>query len=134
MCDRTQIFHGVALFLKRIVRSGIAFHGNFRSLDLERLLCFGSRNQRSFYNESRADVDLADFRKIGHRIMINHLQRFKKCTVINDYKTEGLGITVRTNPSANGDFLIQIGIFVSKNITNAYQLFHFVPLFRKTDP
>ncbi len=84
----------MALFLKRIIGSGIAFNQNLGGLNLKRLLCFRCGNQGTFYNKCGSDVDFCDGRKILHIVMINHLEGFEKSTVIYNYKTEGFGITV----------------------------------------
>ena len=57
MRNRTKVFHGMALLLKRIVRCRIPFHNNLRCLNFKRLLCLRCRNQGSFYNQSRTDID-----------------------------------------------------------------------------
>ena len=73
----TQVFHGVALFLKRIVRRGGALDLYRLCLDLKGLLCLRRCNQRSGYDESSTNVAPGHSRKIFHGIVINNLERLK---------------------------------------------------------
>ena len=56
MGNGAQVFHGVALFLQRIVCSGIPFNSDLLCLDLKRLLCLGCCNQGTFYDNGSAYI------------------------------------------------------------------------------
>ena len=89
MRDCAQEFHGVAFFLQWVIRSGSAFQGDFLCLDLKRLLCVRCRYQRTFDNDGGAYVQLGDFVKVCHFIMVYDLKRFKVTSVVEDDKTKG---------------------------------------------
>ena len=120
MRDRAQKLYAVALFLKRIVGRGTTLHRHLIRLDLKRLLCLRRRDQRALYNDCRADIQPADFRKVVHLIVEYDLQRLKKGAVMKHKEPKGLGIAHAAHPSAHGDLPVQICLSVSVYLSYCY--------------
>ena len=113
MRNGSQILKGVALFLQRIIRRGIALYHNLFRLNLEGLLCLRCSNQSSLYNHGRAHVQLGNLFKILHVIMVYDLQCLEAASVSHNQEAEGLGSTVTAEPACYGDFLIQIAFSIT---------------------
>ena len=102
------------LLLQRIIRCGSSLHLNLLRLNLERLLHLRGCDKLTRHDDCRADVQLLHFLKVLQHIGKYHLHRLKERTVIDNDKTEILGITKTSDPSADGHCRIQILILAAK--------------------
>ena len=114
MRDRPQILKAVALLLKRIIRRRRSFNPHFIRLDLKRLLCLRCSHQCTGHDDRCSHIQLGDFRKILHLIMINNLKRLEIRAVIYHDKSERLRITETADPSADRDLFIKVFVPVLK--------------------
>ena len=112
MGDGPQILEAVALLLQRVLRRGGSFHLHGVRLDLKRLLGLGRCHQGSGDDDSRSYVQSGDLFEIPHGVVINHLQRLKKGSVVDHDKAKALGIPDAAHPAAHSDLLVQIGFSV----------------------
>ena len=126
MCHGSQVFQSMTFLLKRIIRCRCAFYLYFISLNFKRLFCFRCRNQSSPDDNSSAYIQLADFGKIRHIVVIYNLQCLKKSTIMKYDKTKCLGTTYASYPSSYSYFPIQvffsvfINFFYSCELHNLY--------------
>ena len=113
MRNFTHKFKAVTFFLKRIIRCRGTFYNNFCCLDLKWLLCLWCCDKCSFYNDCRTNIQLGNFAKVLHIIMIYYLKVFKERSIIYNDKSKCLRITDTAHPSPDGHFFIQIFLSVS---------------------
>ena len=75
-----------------------------------------SRYQSSLYNNRCAYIQFGNLSKIVHCIMVNDLKGLKICSIMENNKSKGLGITNASYPATYGDLLIQVFIPFSVNL------------------
>src|SRR5699024_12665551 len=73
----TEVLHGMALLLQRIIRSGSSLYLHLVRLDLKRLLRFRGSDESTCYNNGGAYVQLADLGEVLHGVMIYDLKRIE---------------------------------------------------------
>ena len=64
MSHGTEILHGMALLLQRVIRSGSSLYLHLVRLDLERLLRFRGGDESTCHNNVGAYVQLADLGEV----------------------------------------------------------------------
>ena len=85
-----QILHGMTFLLQRIIRSGSPFHIHLHRLNLKRLLCLGRSHQGTPHHNGGSHVQPGYLVKVFHGVMVYNLQGFKKGSIVENNKTEGL--------------------------------------------
>ena len=124
MRNRAEIFHGMTLLLERIIRCGRALDDDALRLNLKGLLRLRRRHQRSGDNHRRARSEGGDFGEVLQLVAVDHLQRFKKCSVMQHNKSDVLGIADAADPSPDlhrfPDELIAVAVYFSY----CRQMFH----------
>ena len=103
MGDGAEVLDGVALFLERIIRCGRAFQRDGGRVDLKRLFGIRGQDDLALHHQRRAYVIFPDLVEIGERIVVHHLDGFKKRAVGEYDEAEGFGIADTAHPAANGD-------------------------------
>ena len=103
MRDRPQILKAVALLLQRVIRGGSALDQYLR-LPAPQTAVSPAVSEPACPSRSSAapTFSFGDVGEILQTIRVNHLQRLKKCTVINHQEAESLGIPLASQPSADG--------------------------------
>ena len=122
MGDGAQELHAVALGLQWEIAGGGTLYGDLLGLNLEGLLGIGGQHQRTPDDQSSTDVDLGDLLKVGHGVIINHLNRGEISTVIQGNEAKLLAAPAVANPAAHGNLLIGILFRVPEEITNRNQI------------
>ncbi len=123
MGNGPQKLHGVPLGLEGVISSGGALHVNGLRLDLKGLLpIIRGQHQGALDNQGGADVDFCDLLEICHGVVINHLNRGKVSTVVQDDKAELLAAPAVSYPAAYGDFPAGIRLGVLIQLTNGNQI------------
>ena len=122
--DGAEVFDGVALLLERVIGRGRAFEFDGGRVDFEGLLCIGSFDDLTFYDNSAAYVIFADFREVRKIVVVNDLNGFKERTVGNHDETEGFGVADASDPAADLDGFMVDGITLTVKLSDGGEFFH----------
>ena len=109
--NRTQVFHRVALLLKRVFRRGRALNGNLLRLNFKRLLRFRREQQRTGDTQRSADILGSDLLVIFEFFRRkDNLYALKAAAVIQIDKSERFGVADRSRPATDRDLRIAKGL------------------------
>ena len=120
MRNRAQILQGVTLFLQGIVRSRCALYNNLRGLNLKWLLGLRCGNQSTLYNNGCAYIQTADLIKVCQGVVVYNLKGVEIRTIADNNKSKCFGIPDAADPSAYGNFLVQVSFSVFIQFSYGY--------------